>query len=72
MKGEKAMKFERDYANGELVGYKCEKGYIERNCCNITFSGNYHYDYRITKSDVPLKATSFETLKEAKEALLRA
>ena len=57
------MKYQRIYEGGTLSGYSCKLGTIEVNYHDITPSGNYRKDYRITKFG---KTTVFETLKEAK------
>lgn len=63
------MKYEKVYLMGMIDGYKCEKGYIEKHCYSVTPSGNYQCDYRVKVLEQAGRASVFDTLKEAKEAL---
>lgn len=56
------MKYQRIYDGSTLVGYRCDKGYIELHYYDITPSGQWHIDY-ITCG------YRFSKLKDAKKEL---
>ena len=65
------MKYERIYEERsygkELVGYKCQKAFIEINTYDVTTRGNFHKDYIVEELNKIGKASRFDTLKEAKQ-----
>lgn len=66
------MKYTKVYQENryskELVGYQCEKGYIEIEY-DITLRGAYTKWYVISAFRGSDKPSAFNTLKEAKQAL---
>lgn len=67
------MKYKRIYEEfsygKELVAYECEEGRIDIHYYETTASGNLKKDYVIKAFEGTGKASRFEALKEAKQAL---
>lgn len=67
------MKYKKIYEKRsygrELIGYKCEKAFIEINTYDVTARGNFHKDYIVKELNKIGKASRFDTLKEAKESI---